>query len=174
MVLSLLLFYPLHQCLGQMLSSFLYATEQSVLLAVSGSITLLLGLLLTYVLLAPSQAIIGGFDLGAKGLASKMLIVQFLNVNIVAYLVTKKMKWEFDFSYQLSTLLLCLGAGGLSQYVVSWLIMMFEWPLMLVIFVYGLVYLFMITVVVIYLPKVVGLTKKDVGRVFSSLRPIRG
>ena len=103
-----------------------------------------------------------------------MLIVQFLNVNIVAYLATKKMKWEFDFSYQLSTLLLCLGAGGLSQYVVSWLIMMFEWPLMLVIFIYGLVYLFMITVVVIYLPKVVGLTKKDVGRVFSSLRPIRG
>ena len=174
MVLSLLLFFPLHQCLGQMLSSFLYATEQPGLLAVSGSITLLLGLLLTYLLLAPSQALVGGFDLGAEGLASKMLIIQFLNVNIVAYLATKKMKWGFDFSYQVSTLLLCLGAGGLGQYAVSWLLMTFEWPLMLVIFVYGLVYLFIITAVVIYLPKVVGLTKKDVDRVFSRLRPIGG
>ncbi len=116
--LCILFFIPLHQSLGQIQGSFLYATGDSKLLSISGSITLILGLLGAYLIMAPSDAAIPGLQLGSRGLAVKMIFFQIVNVNVINILISSKMGWKIDWVYQLYTLAVCAFIAGLSSFIV--------------------------------------------------------
>lgn len=170
LVLSILVFYPIHQSQGQLLGSFLYATEQTVLLSISGSVTLVIGVILAYLLMAPSDALIHGFDLGAEGLAVKMLLIQFLNVSIVSYLAVRKMNWPFQLAYQFSSLIIFLGAGALSHYLLGLIMSGFALPYVLGLLFYVLVYMLIICVLIRYLPKMIGFSPSEVDWVLSKVK----
>jgi len=72
--------YPIHQTYGQLSSTLLFATGQTRLYRNLGTIVMLLGLPLTYLLLAPRS--VGGLNGGALGLAIKTVALQFLGVNL--------------------------------------------------------------------------------------------
>ena len=83
--------YPLHQGYGQIAGAVFYASGETRLYRNISIAGLLMGLLCAWILLAPpasgkageSALLVGGFGLGAAGLAWKMVGVQFVTVNIL-------------------------------------------------------------------------------------------
>jgi len=77
--------YPIHQTYGQLSGSLFFATGQTRLYRNIGITVMLIGLPITWFVLAPRD--MGGIDEGSFGLAIKMVIVQFLGVNLQLWLV---------------------------------------------------------------------------------------
>jgi hypothetical protein len=85
--------YPLHQTYGQLSGSVFLATGQTVLYRNIGLIMMMIGLPITYFLIAtPSQ---GGMGIGATGLAVKMVVVNIVWVNIQLYFNARYLGFSF-------------------------------------------------------------------------------
>ncbi len=82
LVLMIMAFYPIHQTYGQLSGSIFYATGETKLLRNISLFTQPLGLILSFLFIYL-------FNLGAIGLASKMIIIQFIGVNIQLYFNSK-------------------------------------------------------------------------------------
>ena len=76
--------YPMHQGYGQIAGAVFYATGETRRLRNISLVTLVLGLAAAWAMLAPRA--LGGLDMGAEGLAWKMLLVQILGVNLLLFL----------------------------------------------------------------------------------------
>ena len=82
LVLVIMALYPIHQTYGQLSGSIFYATGQTKLMRNMALFTQPLGMLVTFILIYI-------FELGAVGLAWKMILVQFVGVNIQLYFNAK-------------------------------------------------------------------------------------
>lgn len=81
LAVAIMVLYPIHQTYGQLSGSMLFATGQTKLYRNIGLfIDILFSLPLTMWLIAPSAW--SGLALGATGLAIKMIVVQFISVNL--------------------------------------------------------------------------------------------
>jgi O-antigen/teichoic acid export membrane protein len=78
---ALMCLYPLHQFLGQTNMSLMYATDRTRLARNVGMGGVLAGIPLTFLFLGPHSW--GGLQLGAIGLAAKLLLHQFAVVNVI-------------------------------------------------------------------------------------------
>lgn len=147
----ILLFYPVHQCLGQIVSSFLYATSETRILSYISSLFLLLGMLLTFMLIGENALLKVNLQMGSAGLAIKMVIIQFLNVNILIFILNKNYNWKYNQFYQISFVIFSLLAGLLSKELIN---LLFQMPDMLFIrfFISLLIYLFIFVVAIYNLP----------------------
>ena len=98
---TLMASYPLHQTYGQLSGSVFYATGRTKLYRNIGLFSMALGLLGTMILIAPSS--IGGLNLGATGLAVKMICLQFITVNIQLFFNSRLLGFSFMkfFSHQI-------------------------------------------------------------------------
>lgn len=104
--LIILSFYPLHQTYGQLCGSIYYATGQTKLYRNIGIISILLGLPLTYVLIAPKNVF--GLNLGATGLAIKTELIAIISVNLLLWFNVRQLKLSFKkfFFHQIYTVIL--------------------------------------------------------------------
>lgn len=93
MAVVIMAFFPIHQTYGQLSGSLFFATGKTALYRNIGIISMLAGMLLTYLLVAPRQNL--GFGAGAVGLALKMVSVQFITVNAQLYFNTRMLKLSF-------------------------------------------------------------------------------
>jgi O-antigen/teichoic acid export membrane protein len=119
--LTIMFLYPLHQSMGQIGGTMLYATGRVRAQVVIGMLSMALSIVATYFVLAPAAAPLPGFGLGSAGLAGKMVIMQFLGVNVVALYLARSMQVSFDWIYQPLSGLGCLGAGWLAYVISQWL-----------------------------------------------------
>jgi O-antigen/teichoic acid export membrane protein len=85
--IAIMVIYPVHQTYGQLTATFFLGTGQTKLVRNLGIVTILLGLGLSYFLLAPPVQ--GGLGLGAVGLATKMVAAQFVAVNLQLWFITR-------------------------------------------------------------------------------------
>ena len=103
-----MLFYPLHQVLGIPVT---FRSDAGVVREEKNPLNLqhrfslfwyfIVGLLLS------DQSVLGfGLALGATGLAIKMLVIQFINVNLLLRVVSKKYGFQFSIFLQI-TLIIC-------------------------------------------------------------------
>ncbi len=92
-MLSIMAFYPVHQSLGQINGSLFYSTQRNKEYRNVGLFFMPLGLLLSFFLIAPSGLF--GLNLGAKGLAIQMVLIQILTVNANSYLNCRFFKISF-------------------------------------------------------------------------------
>jgi O-antigen/teichoic acid export membrane protein len=83
LVFGLMMFYPLHQTIGQLSGSVFYATSRTKAYRNLGTVVILLGLPVSYFLLAPQH--LGGLHMGALGLVVKMVGLQILGVNLLLW-----------------------------------------------------------------------------------------
>jgi len=90
LVLVIMALYPIHQTYGQLSGSIFYATGQTKLMRNMALFTQPLGMLVTFILIYI-------FELGAVGLAWKMILVQFIGVNIQLYFNAKLL--DFDMKH---------------------------------------------------------------------------
>ena len=90
---TIMAFYPIHQTYGQLSASLFFATGQTALYRNIGIIFLILGLPLTYFLIAPANKL--GLNFGATGLAIKMVLLNVIGVNVQLYFNTKQLNLRF-------------------------------------------------------------------------------
>jgi len=87
MVLVIMAFYPLHQTYGQINAALLFSAEKITIYKNIGLLSTFLGLVLSVVCIYL-------FNMGAEGLAWKMVLIQFLSVNVQLFYNAKYLKDE--------------------------------------------------------------------------------
>jgi O-antigen/teichoic acid export membrane protein len=94
--LAILLIYPVHQSLGQVVMTVLYATHRSRLISLVGIGTAVVSGITSYFVMAPVDFWIPGLELGALGVAAKALVLQMVQINILLYVLSRGNGWAFD------------------------------------------------------------------------------
>lgn len=93
LAVMIMAFYPIHQTYGQLSGSVFMATGQTGLYRNIAIIFSLIGLPLTYFLIAPGDKM--GLNAGASGLAIKMVVLQFIAVNVQLYFNARLLNLRF-------------------------------------------------------------------------------
>lgn len=159
--LTIMFLYPIHQSMGQIGATMLYATGRVRAQVVMGIISMAISMIATYFVLAPRGIPIAGLALGAAGLAGKMVAMQFLSVNLVAYYLSKKLEITFDWLYQPAVLLWCLGSGWLVYSVFNHQMATIDWVLLQIVAA-SILYLLMIIMMVWFQPSLVGFSRQEI------------
>lgn len=103
-----MLLTSMHVVYGQFCGSTLIALRQTAIYRNIAVVSSLIGILVTYLLLAPKLFIITGLGLGSLGLAIKILITQIIVVNIQLYYVCKYLGDSFKSHLQFQIVLTIL------------------------------------------------------------------
>ena len=105
MSITIMALYPIHQTYGQLSSSVFLATGQTKKYRNIGVFIMLIGLPVTFFLLAPEKLF--GLNFGSVGLALKMIFLQFIEVNILLWFNSKYLEFSFFqlFSHQFYTII---------------------------------------------------------------------
>ena len=93
LAVCIMAFYPIHQVYGNLSAAVFYSTGQTKLYRNIGVFFMILGLPVTYFLIAPRQNM--GLDAGAVGLAIKMVVIQFIGVNVQLYYNARFLQLSF-------------------------------------------------------------------------------
>jgi O-antigen/teichoic acid export membrane protein len=101
LTLTIMLLYPIHQSLGQINGTIFYATESTRDYVIGNIIFLIISLISTYYVLAPTDFIIPGLNLGSVGVALKLVLLQLIQANIFSWYIYKKLKSKYDFIFQI-------------------------------------------------------------------------
>ena len=111
LTLMIMLFYPVHQALGQISASTLLATGHSRIQVIMGLIFMAISMMTAYFVLAPENVLVPGLGLASIGLAWKMLLLQIIQVNISLWVVSRIFGWPYNWGYQLIVLAIVLIIG---------------------------------------------------------------
>jgi O-antigen/teichoic acid export membrane protein len=116
-VFMVLIFAATYQTLGQIEGTLLMASGKTGTGMLFNIFMAPLGIGLSFILIAGATGlgISALTPLGALGLAVKVLAVQIFTVNVLGYLLCKKMIWRFEWVYQLKILALLTPLGFLTK-----------------------------------------------------------
>jgi O-antigen/teichoic acid export membrane protein len=92
-ITAIMVYYPIHQTLGQINGTLYYSTMRTNEYRNIGIIVLPFGLILNFIFMAPREYY--GLELGAFGLVLQMIIIQYISVNVMAYKNSKFLKISF-------------------------------------------------------------------------------
>ncbi|MGF1779086.1 lipopolysaccharide biosynthesis protein [Vibrio nomapromontoriensis] len=150
LVLMVMAFYPIHQTYGQLSGSIFYATGQTKLYCNIGLFSMLLGLILTVLF-------VWVFNLGALGLAAKMLITQLIGVNVQLFFNSKLLglKLIYFLKHQICVII----SFSFIAYASSVYVVMYS-PLTNFLL-SGFIYTLFIMLIVLLFPKLFSLTRSE-------------
>ena len=171
--LMIMLLYPVHQTMGQIGATMLYATERVGVQVVIGVAVMCLAMITTYFVLAPSTNRVPGLGLASAGLAIKMVAVQIVSVNVLAFAIARMNTWKFDWSFQPLAIGICVGAGWLAYAAIN-AVMPSRLPLLVRLLPAGLAYGMLVVLILSRMPALIGLSRdefrRDVSRGVTFLR----
>jgi O-antigen/teichoic acid export membrane protein len=159
--LAIMFLYPVHQCMGQIGGTMLYATGQVRAQVIGGMTFMATSIVISYFVLAPNDASIPGLGLGSTGLAGKMVILQFLQVNAVAYYLAHKLKIEFEWVFQPVISLAFLGVGFVAHGIALSIIGTSSVP-WLSFLMSSIIYVIMLVTLISLFPSLAGINKADI------------
>ncbi len=151
LALAIMALYPIHQTYGQLSGSIFYATNQTKLLRdisfITQPISILLSILFIYIL-----------DLGAVGLALKMILAQILGVNIQLYLNAKFLDFKIKrFIYhQLYSILFFAIFAYISTIIISLKSAIWEFLIS------GLLYTILVIIFTFIFPEIFATTREEI------------
>lgn len=121
LAVSIMCIFPMHQTYGQLGSSVFFSSGQTGTYRNIGVAGMFAGLPVTFFLVAPSLH--HGLDLGAVGLAVKVVLMQIIMVNVQLWYVTKIIGLSFSrFVLHQAAVLVVFGLfAGLSRGLTSFL-----------------------------------------------------
>jgi O-antigen/teichoic acid export membrane protein len=166
LAVTIMLFYPIHQTYGQLSGSVFYATGQTALYRNIGIIIMVIGLPVTYFLIAPTDKM--GLNAGASGLAIKMVALQFVAVNIQLYFNSKLLGLRFwtYVAHQIITVACLLGVALLVTLLVDKVLLIYTGTIVRF-FLAGLLYTLVTIAVLYFQPIIFGLKKQDISLIRS-------
>lgn len=165
----LMSFYPIHQTYGQLSCTVLTATEQTRLYRNVGVACTLIGVLLAVLLLYPNKLI---SHLGATGLTLKMIIMQFIAVNVYLYYNARYLKLNFKkyIAHQLIVIVIFIAIAmlvksGIQKMPIDNIIIAF--------FLSGIIYSGIVALLVYKIPLIMGLKKEQIDHYYEKYaRPL--
>ena len=161
LVFAVMLFYPVHQSLGQIMITVLHATEKSKLQVSLGIFIMVSGLFFAYFVIAPKSNSVPGLNLGALGLALKLVIIQLLQINIMGWFLCRSLNWKFDWFYQIAYLPILVLLAFFTKYVFFQLI---GFSLIISMILSGLVFSILVLLIAFSFPNIIASTRKDLKR----------
>jgi O-antigen/teichoic acid export membrane protein len=159
MTMAIMFLYPIHQSIGQINGTLLYATEKIKLQVLLGIIFMIASVIASYFFLAPKTNFIPGLGLASKGLAIKMVLLQFIQVTATGLLISKQFKWEFKWITQIMIILICLTSGFFCNYFI--LKILPDLNFFVSIFINSLIYLLVNFTLFWNMPFLIGFSKKE-------------
>jgi O-antigen/teichoic acid export membrane protein len=161
LAISLMTLYPIHQTYGQLSGSVFYATGQTKLYRNIGVSIMVSGLIVSFFLISPQKFY--GLNLGAMGLAIKMLIMQFIGVNIELFFNSKYLNLNFKklVGHQILIVILFLSFAFCAKYFSAFV---FENNL-LSFLLSGVIYLIFILVLLYNFPILISIKKEQIKEV---------
>ena len=115
----IMFFYPIHQSIGQVIGTMYLALGLTKEYAFIGIIFMLFSILFSYFILAPPTLFIPGLGLASSGLAIKMVVLQFISVNVYLFYLSRKLKTSCLFLYQLISVNIFLFIGFAAFFTTS-------------------------------------------------------
>lgn len=112
--LAIMLLYHTYGALGQIMGIMLLATHQTRPQVIIGITFMAISIPISYLIQAPSTAQIPGFELGAIGMAVKMLALVIINVNVSGWWIARTNGWQLDWHYQPVGIVAMLACGWLA------------------------------------------------------------
>lgn len=166
---TIMAFYPIHQTYGQLTASLFFATGQTVLYRNIGIIFLILGLPLTFFLIAPVDKL--GLNAGATGLAIKMLLLNAICVNVQLYFNVKQLNLRFwrYLSHQVLSITCLLVLAVLATFGADYVLAL-RTNLLTSFLVAGLFYSIMVIGLTYFLPAVLGIRRDDINLLQARLK----
>lgn len=168
LTVAIMSLYPIHQTYGQLSGSVLLASGQTRLYSIITILSSVFGLPILFFFLGPKN--LNALNMGAVGLAAKMVLIQFVFVNIQLFYNSKFLKlnfWKY-FAHQLVSLILLLSLS-LAVYMIVENIYIFRGNILIKFLISGLIYTIFVFASVIYKPKIFGLVQEDISYLKSSL-----
>jgi O-antigen/teichoic acid export membrane protein len=159
--IAIMSFYPILQTYGQLSGSVFFATAQTALYRNIGIIFMIIGLPVTYFLVAPIDMM--GLNAGSTGLAVKTIVISFIGVNVQLFFNSRLLNLRFKkyFWHQI----ICLGCflliAILSKIAVDENAVMQD-RVIVGFLCSGFLYSVMVIVLVYFLPIILGLSRADV------------
>jgi O-antigen/teichoic acid export membrane protein len=151
--LMLMAFYPISQTYGQLSGSLFMASNQTKLYRNINSFFMIIGVPLTYFMLAPAS--LGGLGAGATGLAVKILLIQFLSMNTRLFYNTRFLGLKYK--YFLFHQILCVGAFiGLAVIASQIINMVLHESILWNFITSGIIYSILVGICVIFCPFLTG------------------
>lgn len=158
LTITLMTFYPIHQTYGQLSNSLLFATGKTKLHRNIGFIQMTITAILTYFLIAPKGMF--GLDLGAFGLAIKMIIAQMFGVYVRLWFNTKYLGVSF-LKFVVHNVVSVAVIGAVAYASSKMVDMLIPGPVIITFLVSGIVYL-LLTAGMIYLwPSLLGMSRPE-------------
>ncbi len=157
--LIIMFFYPLHQSMGQIGGAMAYATGRVAAYVKIGMAFMAISIVVSYFALASADAPVPGLGMGSLGLAYKMVVMQILSVNALAFYLSRSLGIKFDWLFQVVSALIttCFGffAYSLSQNI-AWLD-----SVIYKLAISGVLYFFLMAFTIYKLPWLVGITRAE-------------
>ncbi len=155
--MQLMLLYPVHQSLGIVMGTFLYATSRNKAQLILGCLFMVTSLVTSFTLIAPREIFSFGYELGALGLSLRYVLVNILFVNITGFVICKIFNWKFFWAYQIGFLTLNICIGVIVKTFVVSLIGSHFVAIVISFFLFGAITLFL----VIRFPMLLAMTKSE-------------
>lgn len=173
LTIAIMAFYPIHQTYGQLSSSVFFASARTRLYRNIEITCTIIGLPITYFLIAPVDMM--GLNTGSMGLAIKMVVIQYIVVNVQLYYNSRFLKFSFwrYFAHQL----VCVGCLLLLVFFSLKVVEHLHISSNIVFdFLFnGIIFTIFVAVFTYFFPALFGLTKKDIHSLFRLLsKGIRG
>jgi len=169
--LMLMFFYPVYQTIGQIAGTLLMATGRVRAQAIIGMLFMLTSLMVSYLLLAPNTALVPGFGMGSIGLSIKMVIMQFIFVNLTAFYISRCINIKFDLLYQIYLSIGCILIGSIIYFIVQNIMDGDDFMAQFIkVLVAAAFYLFAMGIIIFLQPKLAGYTKLERNSALKFLR----
>lgn len=161
LAIAIMAFYPIHQTYGQLSGSVFYATGQTGLYRNIGITCMIIGLPITYLLIAPVDMM--GLNAGSTGLAIKMVIIQFIAVNVQLYFNSKLLKLPFlrYFLHQIFSLGILLAIAYISTIAINSLSGL-EGMVIIKFILTGFFYTTIVVISTLLVPHIFGMGRRDI------------
>lgn len=158
MPITIMVLYPIHQTYGQLSGSVFLATGKTKLFRNIGIFASLIGITFTYYLLAPAHMF--GLNLGATGLAIKMVIIQFIAVNIQLWYNCRFLKMSF--MKLLGNQILIIIVFSIVGFISKYLVYQIFGGILISFIMTGVIYCSISALIVYAFPKLFSLSRKEI------------
>lgn len=165
MTLALMFFYPLHQSMGQICGAMAYATCQISTYVMLGMVFMAASTIVSYLVLAKPDSVLPGLDMGSFGLAGKMVVMQIIQVNALAFYFSRSMRVKFDWLFQPMISIICVMSGFLA-FSISRTMFDGGTEIWAAIVMSGFVYAMLMLALISFTPGLAGLNRDDLDSAF--------
>jgi O-antigen/teichoic acid export membrane protein len=178
-VLLVMLFYPIHQVMGQLNSTVLMGTSNTSLHMKLTIFGLMISFPVTFFLVGPSSGSWGfGLGMGALGFALKTVLLNILLVNLQAWFIYRKNNKKYEWLSQFRGLGFCLllstliylFTSKLNFLVFNGLELNINLTILLGIAMSALVYFGVFIATILFAPKLIGIHDNERNELIAMLR----